>query len=154
MRLTERVLAVAAIVALVIGGVFVLEQGRASAQMGMHRPATTTGHAAQGPMMQGSMRDSMQNMMVMHRRMAVRVRAMDARLDALVARMNHATGSRKVALMAQVIDALVAQRNRMQALMGRMQMDEMSTMQSMMSRMGTGGHPMAGRSGMHGMMGK
>jgi hypothetical protein len=55
--------------------------------------------------------------------MAARMQMMDslnARLDTLVSRMNRATGDRKVAAMAEVINELVAQRKAMHGHMRRM----------------------------------
>lgn len=46
--------------------------------------------------------------------------SLNARLDSLVARMNRATGDRKVAAMAGVINEMVAQRKAMQARMHKM----------------------------------
>ena len=46
--------------------------------------------------------------------------SLDARLDTLVSRMNKATGDRKMAAMADVINELVAQRRAMKAGMHRM----------------------------------
>jgi hypothetical protein len=57
--------------------------------------------------------------------------SMNARLDALVGRMNRATGNAKVTLMAQVINEMVAQRKAMQAHMRAM-------MQSHAGMMGMG----------------
>jgi hypothetical protein len=57
----------------------------------------------------------------------------NARLDTLVQRMNRATGSAKVAAMAQVINELVAQRRAMQTHMREM-------MQSHGRMMGGGMH--------------
>jgi uncharacterized coiled-coil protein SlyX len=56
-------------------------------------------------------------------RIAEHGRTMDSlntRLDSLVARMNRATGSQKVAAMADVINELVAQRKAMQGHMRQM----------------------------------
>lgn len=55
--------------------------------------------------------------------MAAHMQAMDslnARLDTLASRMNRASGSRKVAAMADVINELVAQRRTMQSHMREM----------------------------------
>jgi hypothetical protein len=55
--------------------------------------------------------------------MAQQMRMMDslnARLDTLVSRMNRATGNKKVAAMAEVINELVAQRKAMHQQMRQM----------------------------------
>ena len=49
-----------------------------------------------------------------------RMDSLNARLDTLVVRMNAATGNRKVAAMADVINELVAQRRAMQGHMRKM----------------------------------
>ena len=58
--------------------------------------------------------------------------SLNARLDTLVSRMNHATGSRKVTAMADVINELVAQRKAMQQQMREM----MESRHGMMMDMG------------------
>jgi hypothetical protein len=66
--------------------------------------------------------------------MGMRVQMMDslnARLDTLVSRMNAATGNRKVAAMADVINELVAQRRRMQEHMHRMMQSREGMMRMM-----------------------
>jgi hypothetical protein len=52
--------------------------------------------------------------------MHMRMDSLNARLDTLVTRMNAATGNRKVAAMADVINELVAQRRAMQGHMHKM----------------------------------
>lgn len=54
--------------------------------------------------------------------------SLDARLDTLVGRMNKATGDRKMAAMADVINELVAQRRAMTAGMHRMMQSRDSMM--------------------------
>ena len=46
--------------------------------------------------------------------------SLNTRLDSLVARMNRASGDRKVAAMAEVINEMVAQRREMQERMHKM----------------------------------
>lgn len=67
--------------------------------------------------------------------MADQMRAMDslsARLDTLVSRMNRATGNRKVAAMADVINELVAQRKAMHERMREMMQSRQGMMMHMM----------------------
>jgi hypothetical protein len=69
--------------------------------------------------------------------MAEQMRVLDslnARLDTLVSRMNQATGNKKVAAMADVINELVAQRKAMQRHMHQM-MESRQGRQGMMMRM-------------------
>ena len=51
--------------------------------------------------------------------------SLDARLDSLMTRMNRATGERKLAAMADVLNELVAQRKAMRSGMQRMMDDGM-----------------------------
>jgi hypothetical protein len=62
-------------------------------------------------------RMSMSAMALQHQRM---MDSLNARLDSLVTRMNQATGDRKIAAMADVINELVAQRRGMSQQMRRM----------------------------------
>jgi hypothetical protein len=76
--------------------------------------------------------------------MAEQMRVMDslnARLDTLVIRMNRATGNRKVAAIADVINELVAQRKAMQQHMRQM----MESRQGMMLHMMGDSAPAQGR---------
>ncbi len=62
----------------------------------------------------------MQNTAQMHERMMAEMKAADAKLDALVAAMNTATGDAKVGAVAAVVTELVAQHKAMQGHMGQM----------------------------------
>ena len=67
--------------------------------------------------------------------MAAQMQMMDslnARLDTLLSRMNRATGNRKVAAMADVINELVAQRKMMQQHMRQMMESRQGMMMHMM----------------------
>lgn len=70
--------------------------------------------------------------------------SMNARLDSLVGRMNRATGNKKVAAMADVINELVAQRHAMQQHMHQM-MESRPGQQGQMMRMQGDSIPGAGR---------
>lgn len=69
-----------------------------------------------------------ESMMAHHKEMAAKMEAMDARLDALVQKMNSATGSRKTDAVAAVINELVAQRKQMRDQMMAMQPEMMQHM--------------------------
>lgn len=59
--------------------------------------------------------------------------SLNTRLDSLVARMNDATGGRKVAAMAEVINEMVAQRKAMQERMLHQMMGGRDGMMHMMA---------------------
>ncbi|HEX3274671.1 MAG TPA: hypothetical protein VHR43_07440 [Gemmatimonadales bacterium] len=83
------------------------------ASLAAQQPAPASPHPS--PHGAPAMHDS--SVMAYHRRMSD---SLNARLDTLVSRMNKATGDRKVAAMADVINELVGQRRAMQAEMHRM----------------------------------
>ena len=56
-------------------------------------------------------------MMGMHQKMMAEMKATDARLDALVAKMNAATGDAKVQALAELVTAMVQQHKDMQGRM-------------------------------------
>jgi hypothetical protein len=60
------------------------------------------------------------DMMQMHEQMMAEMKANDAKLDALVAQMNGATGSAKVDAVAAVVSELVRQQKVMHQHMGHM----------------------------------
>lgn len=64
--------------------------------------------------------DSMMRMPAMAQQHMRAMDSMTARLDTLVSRMNQATGNRKMAAMADVINELVTQRKAMQSHMREM----------------------------------
>ena len=72
--------------------------------------------------------------MAMHQKMMADMTAMNGRLDALVARMNEATGDAKVAAIAETVTALVEQHQSMHAGM----------MEMMMQMHSSGSRPMGG----------
>ncbi|MEO8484528.1 MAG: hypothetical protein ABI634_20160 [Acidobacteriota bacterium] len=84
----------------------------ASAARQMDHQAST----GQAPMM---MSDA--QMMAMHQKMMVDMKAMDVKLDALVATMNAAKGAAKVDAIAEALTAMVQQHKTMRD--GMMQMD-------------------------------
>lgn len=86
-----------------------------------------------------------EEMMQMHQKMHAEMKAMDQRLDLLVADMQAASGDDKVDAMAAVVAELVDQRKARHAMMMEMQP---KMMHRMMQRMGSG--MMHGM--MHGMM--
>lgn len=95
-----------------------------------------TAPKAQGQRIQGMMGGSMmaccRDMMQQRQRMQADMKAMDEKLDGLVATMNSATGSEKMDAIAAVINVLVTQRKAMQEKMSSMQMGMMQhTMQHM-----------------------
>ena len=61
------------------------------------------------------MPEACREMMARHQQMQERAKAMDQRLDELVARMNTANGDAKTAATAAVVSELVAQRKQMRA---------------------------------------
>jgi len=65
----------------------------------------------------GSMSPGAKGMMMREGMQMAAMDSMNARLDAMVARMNRATGNAKVTHMAQVINEMVSQRKAMQARM-------------------------------------
>jgi uncharacterized coiled-coil protein SlyX len=65
--------------------------------------------------------------------MMAEMTAMDARLDALVARMNAAQGDEKVAVMTELLAALVEQRTTMRERQAQMQSQMMGHMMQHMS---------------------
>ncbi len=87
-------------------------------------------------------------MMQMHETMQKHMADMDAKLNALVAEMNGAKGSRKVDKMAAVINEMVAQRAEMAETMMKMQP---AMMEHMMEHMQSGMHAMADCPMMKGM---
>ena len=72
-------------------------------------------------------------MMAEHDKMAADMKAADARLDGLVAKMNSATASEKVAAIAVVVTEIVAQRHAMRDGMMKMQQGMMSHMMEHMA---------------------
>lgn len=82
----------------------------ASAQ---HEHPTPGSAAAPAPAMPGRM--------MMHEEMMAEMKAADAKLDALVATMNTATGENRIAAVTAVVNELVRQHKGMHARMGEMQ---------------------------------
>ncbi len=105
----------------------------ATAQMGgMHAHGTQpqqmspqTGHGA-APQAMAQMKDADAAMRTARTRMMSELRASDARLDALISKMNSTTGARKADAMAQAITELAAQRREM--------WDQVMAMQPLMMR--------------------
>jgi hypothetical protein len=67
------------------------------------------------------MADHCKQMMAMHEQMAADMKAMDAKLEQMVAIMNAATGSAKTEAMAAVINEMASQRKETMAKMSSMQ---------------------------------
>jgi hypothetical protein len=76
----------------------------------------------------------MQNMMKMHEQMMAEMKAGDAKLDALVAEMNAATGDAKVTAVAAVASELVRQQKSMHDHMGQMHQQMMGGRGMMMMK--------------------
>lgn len=104
-----------------------------------HPAQKATARSKQGQKKQGMMDDKMmahcQEMMQKHKQMQAGMKAMDEKLDGLVATMSTATGSDKVDATAAVVSEMVAQRKAMQARMASMQA---GMMQHMMEHMPMG----------------
>ena len=79
----------------------------------------------QGQHNQGMMDDKMMThcheMMQKHEQMSTDMKAMDAKLDSMVASMNTTTGNEKTDAIAAIINEMVAQRKAMQEKMSSMQ---------------------------------
>jgi hypothetical protein len=117
-----------------------LTAGVAAQQHDQPHPPATTLSAKPGPLAPGTKSPagpmaSCQQMMQMRQDMKAKMKAADDRLDALVTKMNAATGSTKVNATAAVVTELVAQRRQM-----RDQMMSMDTgmMGHMMEHMQSG----------------
>lgn len=76
-----------------------------------HPPAATAAAPPQG----------VHDMLKMHEAMMAEMKAADARLDALVADMNKATGDERIAAVVAVVNEMVRQHKGMYARMGEMQ---------------------------------
>ena len=125
--LSLRAFAVTAI-ALLLGGVAVVQ-----AQTGANQP--------QRPMMVDETQAA--SMMAERQKMMANMRAMDQKLNDLVAKMNTARGNDKVEAIATVVKELVAQRTQMREQMATMQTRMMDHMME---------HMMSMQGGMMGMM--
>lgn len=79
------------------------------------------------------------DMMATHEKMMADVKAMDAKLDEMVAAMNSASGDKKVDAMGALVTEMVSQRKQMQEMMMTMMhsMHSMHAMQSGCSGMDT-----------------
>lgn len=110
--------------------------GTAAAQMatGMRGSASKEGQAEKG-MMAGGMMKECQAMMAEREDMMSKMKAMDEKLDQLVAGMDAADGDHKIGAMAAVIEELVAQRKAMREMSMKM---EGRTMGHMMEHMRAG----------------
>lgn len=106
------------------------------------RPSTPGGK--QAPAKSGMMDDKMMahcmEMMQKHDQMQAEIKAQDARVDDLVAKMNTSTGGERVEAMAAVITELSVQRKVRQGKMAAMQAD---MMQHMMEHMQMGKQSMS-----------
>ncbi len=102
------------------------------ASLSLQQPAgrQMMGGQAAGPAMPGS------QMMGMHEKMMADMKAMDVTVDALITKMNAATGAAKVDAMAEALTAMVKQHKTMHE--GMMKMEG----QMMMQMHGGGAMPM------------
>jgi hypothetical protein len=73
-----------------------------------------------------------------HQKMMANMKAMDAKLNELVAKMNSATGEAKVDAIAELLTTIVQQHQSMRGGMMQMQGQMMNQMQDHMRRMGPG----------------
>jgi len=100
----------------------------ASAQSTPGQPTAPSAQPVQ-PVQPGM--EHMTGMMNMQRKMMENMNASDTRLDALVQQMNAATGDKKIAAMADVINELTRQRRTMRETSGTMHQHMMQMMMTM-----------------------
>ena len=100
---------------------------------GLAATGTTAQTPPQGAAAQPA-QPTMQDMMKMHEQMMAEMKAGDAKLDALVAEMNAATGDAKVTAVAAVASELVRQQKSMHDHMGQMHQQMMGGRGMMMMK--------------------
>ena len=99
----------------VIAGLAVASQGYSQTPA----PAPAAPHQDHAPAATGAPAQG-HDMMAMHKKMMAEMSSADASLDALVTRMNAATGTARVDALAEVVTALVQQHKAMHAHMAQM----------------------------------